>query len=154
MVSFVFRREPQIPLFCSIYVLMRVLEMINKRRRINRRLIFNITIMSLFSPMGRNFVKKGSWVSRYTRIPKINRMKPEMMSSDLNFFILRGMEEWVDGAMRLSHSSIYSSTHQRELYLILQEKQSLSAFCLCRTFWRNKTAHRCNRCTYLNRKSC
>jgi hypothetical protein len=59
----------------------------NKRRSIKRRLIFRITMTSLFSPMGRNLVKKGSWVSRYTRIPKIKRVKPEKMSTDLNFFI-------------------------------------------------------------------
>jgi hypothetical protein len=88
IVNFVFSLAPQIPLFCSIYVLTRVLETKNNRRRIKRRLIFRMTMMSLFSPMGRNFLKKGRFVSRYTRTPNINRMKPEKMSFVLIFFIM------------------------------------------------------------------
>jgi hypothetical protein len=91
------------PLFCSIYVLTRALDTKNKRRRIKRRLIFRMTMMSLLSPTGRNFLKNGRWVSRYTKTPKINRIKPEKMSSVLNFFILRVMGAWFDGVSRQPH---------------------------------------------------
>ena len=63
-VIFVFRPEPQMPLFFSMYVLSRMRLAVKMRTMIKRKLRLSMAMRSLLSRTGMNFWKNGRLVSR------------------------------------------------------------------------------------------
>ena len=88
IVNFVLRPDPHMPLFFSIYALTSVLATRKINSKIKRRLIFKTITISLFSSMGRNFLKNGRCVSRYKKTPKINRIR--VINSDSFLYFMLG----------------------------------------------------------------